>query len=121
MFQLDTRQVHGVPVIRVRGNLDFGVRQQLEEAVERSLTEVPDGWLLIDFAESPMVDSAGLGLLVKTHRLCAARGGQLRLSGINDRIAKLLGVTHLTGLFAIDESVAAGLRAFGALTQISNA
>ena len=112
MFRLETSTQHGVPVIQIFGNLDFGSARRLEETIQRLAQENVRPDLLIDLAHSQMVDSAGLGILVKSHRACLERGGTLKLTGINDKIAKLLGVTHLNGLFEIYEDLASGVAAF---------
>lgn len=112
MFRLESLHEAGVGILRVHGNLDHGTVRRVEEAVQHLVEGQDPPRLLIDLTRSPMVDSAGLGVLVKSHKRCAERGGTLKIAGVNDKIAKLLGVTHLTGLFEIYSDAAEGVASF---------
>lgn len=112
-FRLETMIEAGIPVIRVNGNLDFASVRRLEETVQQLLLAEDTSNLLIDLSGSPMVDSAGLGALVKSHKTCQERGGTMKIAGVNDKVAKLLGVTHLTHLFEMYDSWPAGVASFG--------
>ena len=112
MFRLETSDNGEVPVIQVFGNLDYSSVRRMEETVLALLTASPEPDLLIDLSHSQLIDSAGLGILVKSHKTCQARGGRLKISGVNDKIAKLLGVTHLTGIFEIYNDLASGVASF---------
>lgn len=102
----------GIPVIRVNGNLDFASVRRLEETVQQLLIAEEASNLLIDLSGSPMVDSAGLGALVKSHKTCQLRGGTMKIAGVNEKVAKLLGVTHLTHLFEMYDTSADGVASF---------
>lgn len=102
----------GIPVIRVNGNLDFASVRRLEETVQQLLLAEKAANLLIDLSAAPMIDSAGLGALVKSHKTCQERGGTMKIAGVNDKVAKLLGVTHLTHLFEMYDTSAAGVASF---------
>jgi len=111
MFRLEVSHAHAVPVIQVYGVLDYGNTARFDEALRQALAAPEATSLIIDLAHTPTLDSAGLGLLVKSYKTCLARGGKLAITGMNAKVAKLIGVTHLGGLFEIHETLAAGLAA----------
>ena len=112
MFRLETSDSPDTPVIQVHGPLDYASVGRMDEAVIALLERSRSAHLLIDLTHSQLVDSAGLGILVKCHKSCEARGGRLKVSGANDKIAKLLGVTHLSGVFEIYDDLASGVASF---------
>ena len=112
MFRVESLTSAGVPVIAVHGPLDYASVRHLEEAVMQLMADSSNSDVLIDLTHTNMVDSAGLGTLVKAHKACVDRGGILKISGVNDKIAKLLGVTHLTGLFGIYDNLESGVASF---------
>jgi len=111
-FRLETTVDAGIPVIRVHGMLDFASVARMEESVSQVLTAYQPPNLVIDLTASPMIDSAGLGVLVKTFKSVQERGGTMKIAGVNEKVAKLLGVTHLTGLFEMYPSAAEGVASF---------
>ena len=54
---------------------------------------------VLDLAEVPYMDSAGLGMIVSHYVRCQAKGIRLVASGVNPRIVQLLEMTRTDGLF----------------------
>src|SRR5947199_8288255 len=61
--------------------------------------------VIIDFAEVPYVDSAGLGSIVRAHVSRHKAGKQMILTGVNDRVRKLFEITGVEPLFLIFPSI----------------
>ena len=82
-----------------------GLRRILTECVEGGQPRV-----VLDCQQIPLIDSAGLELLLDIREACARRAGQFRLAGVNALCADILQVTGLISLFEIhaDSVVAAG-------------
>lgn len=61
--------------------------------------------VVLDFSEVPYVDSAGLGSLVSAYISRHKAGRRMALSGVNQRIMKLLEITRTEDLFLIFPTV----------------
>ena len=81
------------------------------ESLKRILEERVSGGqprLVFDCSQVPLIDSAGLELLVETRDACRRRGGQFQLAGVNPLCMDILQATGLDMLFDVfEDSVAA--------------
>ncbi len=101
-------------VVAVRGPLRLGPGLKMLEL--QLIAEMGRGVraLVLDLAAVPMVDSAGLGLLLHLSGQMGERDGVLRLCSVTERVRDLLRLTHTDGLLLIDADVGASL---GALSR----
>jgi anti-sigma B factor antagonist len=95
-------------VLSLRGPLTGNNAPIFQNAIRR---EAPAPTLILDFADVPYVDSAGLGLLVSAFVSRQQAGRKMILSGINPRVQKLFEITRVQELFLIfsspEEAIAA--------------
>jgi anti-anti-sigma factor len=54
--------------------------------------------LILDFSETPYMDSAGLGLVMNYYVAAQDHGRKLVLSGVNHRVAELFKMTRVEGV-----------------------
>ena len=54
---------------------------------------------MLNLAEVPYIDSAGLGEIVRTYTTVSRQGGQLKLVNLTKRITDLLMITKLLTVF----------------------
>lgn len=73
------------------------VRGVLHDAVDRG-----SGDLVVDLAAVDLVDATGLGVLVGTHRRAQRAGRRLVLRAVPPRIMRVLTVTRLHRVIALD-------------------
>ena len=101
----------GTSVMAVRGTLRLGPGLKLLEL--QMVAEMDRGVraLVLDLAAVPVVDSAGLGLLLHLFGEMGERGGVLRVCGVTERVRELLRMTHTDQLLPMDADVAASLAA----------
>jgi anti-anti-sigma factor len=78
-------------VLSLRGPLTGNNAPIFQNAIRR---EAPAPTLILDFADVPYVDSAGLGLLVSAFVSRQKAGRKMILSGINPRVQKLFEPRH---------------------------
>jgi anti-anti-sigma factor len=57
--------------------------------------------LLLDLSEVAYVDSASIGCLMDIYRLMSDRGGQMRLSGLQERVETMVSLTGLHNLVEV--------------------
>jgi anti-sigma B factor antagonist len=87
------REGHGI--LCLKGPLTAENQASLQNAVRRENADT----IILDLAEVPYVDSAGLGSLVSA---CISRqkaGQRVALSGVNERVLKLFQITRVEPLF----------------------
>lgn len=105
-MDINLRKRSQVHVVQLRGALRMGdavdgLRQAMEELVNSGEHD-----LVINLAEVPMIDSSGIGLLVRFLATAKARGGNIKLlnpSKFAIQTLKLVGVLNLFEIFDDEE------------------
>jgi anti-sigma B factor antagonist len=94
-FNLTERDLRpGCREIHVDGELDLAVAEQLEEALERALTECRQ--VLIDLEGCGFIDSTGIAAIVHAHKQANLQGGKVALYAPSDQVLRVLSMTGLT-------------------------
>ncbi len=81
-------------VIRLHGPITLSNMFEFQKV----LAEGQETLTILDFTDSPYMDSAGLGILLNYYVSGKRHGRQLRLVGVNYRVAALLELTHANTL-----------------------
>ena len=105
-LDINVRRRSQVHVVQLRGALRMGqavdgLRQTVEEILGSGCHEV-----VINLAEVPMIDSSGIGLLVRFLASAKERGGSIKLlnpSTFAVRTLKMVGVLNLFDVFDDEE------------------
>jgi anti-sigma B factor antagonist len=92
---------NGGVVIRLHGPLLLGNFFPLQTMVRSDASNL----LIIDLADMPYIDSAGIGCLVGAHVSRENSGRKLVLVGANDRLLTSLKVTKVDHLFSFAPTV----------------
>jgi len=108
-FEISRQQ--DVTVVEVTGQLIVGNRQELKDDVLK-LLESGSRKFLIDFRDTAYIDSSGLGVLVSLSKKIREKGGELRLSNLNEDLRTLFELTKLDTLFHIAASRDEALKNF---------
>jgi len=100
-----------VVIVEIEGQLIVSNRQELKQRV---LDEAEGGArkVLIDFARTGYIDSAGLGVLVSLAKRLRELGGDIRLANLNDDLRTLFELTKLDTLFQIADTREHALESF---------
>jgi anti-anti-sigma factor len=103
-LRLESRPVGEVFVVQcigrmVAGNEIFTLHSQVGDAIEKY------GDVVLQLDRLEFVDSSGLGALMRLVQAARAKGGDLKLSGVPDRVHKILQLTHLNSHFEIYDSI----------------
>lgn len=98
MAKFDRQPVEdGVSVIRVSGELDLAVADELVRTALDGLAEAPA--VHVDLGEVTFVDSTGLGALLRVRNEATAAGKAFRLQEVPAVLDRLLQITGLTDAF----------------------
>jgi anti-sigma B factor antagonist len=101
-MEISVRRLSDVQIVHLRGAVRLGVgvdsfRRAMEDALAAGDTR-----LVVNFAEVPMIDSSGIGILVKAMASAKQRGGGVKLvtpSKFVVQTLKLIGVLNLFEVF----------------------
>ena len=91
----------GTAVIRLHGPLLLGNFFPLQSMVRADTSDL----LILDLADMPYIDSAGIGCLVGAHVSRENSGRKMVLVGANDRLLTSLKVTKVDNLFSFAPTV----------------
>lgn len=98
----------GEGVLCLKGPLTMENLPPFQNAIRRE-DNVPT--VIVDLTDVPYIDSSGLGSLVSAQVSRQKTGRRVVLSGVNDRVLRLLEITKVESLFlmfpTIDEALAA--------------
>ena len=70
--------------------------------------------IVLNLANVPYIDSAGLGEIVRTYTTVSRQGGSLKLLNLTKRIHDLLSITKLLTVFETFDSEGEAVRSFSA-------
>lgn len=112
-MEIDERSSGNVTILDLRGKLTIGDGDELLKDKINSLVQQGQVRILLNLADVPYVDSAGLGQMVSSFRTVTRSGGALRLLNLTARIEEVLTITKLLTVFDTYESESEALASFG--------
>src|SRR5215204_172479 len=93
--------VDGATVLAVQGDVDLASSDRLRRALDEALRGSAD--VVIGFAGLTFIDSTGLSALVDAHRKARDAGGVLVIRNPTPMLRRLLDITRLETLLAVEE------------------
>lgn len=98
-MKIESRKEEGVVILALAGRLEIGSGDVLlRETVQRLLDDGVKK-ILLDLGKVRMMDSSGLGELVACKKRAVDRGATIKLLHVEDRVAEILEMTRLIGVF----------------------
>lgn len=111
-MEIKQRMVDDVVILDIDGKILLGEGDvQLRETIQK-LTQAGHKKLLLNLANVPYVDSAGLGEMVRSYTTVARDGGKLKLLNATKRLQDLLTITKLITVFDHYESEEEAIKSF---------
>jgi anti-anti-sigma factor len=92
------------------GRFTLGNRLREIEGLINSLINDGVRKLVLDLTHVEVVDSAGLGIIIRASGEIEQVGGQLRISGANEQVQRLFDITHTATILAIDPDLVTSIR-----------
>ena len=86
-------------VLAITGKLDSNTSKELSKEIEPVLAEACD--ITLDFTALQTISSAGLRVLLSTHKSCKAGGKTMIIKGANPSVQEVFDLMGFTGLFTI--------------------
>jgi anti-sigma B factor antagonist len=113
-MQIDQRAVGDVVVLDLKGKITLGEGDELLKDKVNSLVNQGHKKIVLNLAEVPYIDSAGLGEIVRTYTTVSRQGGSLKLLNLTKRITDLLSITKLLTVFETFDSEKEAVGSFSA-------
>jgi anti-sigma B factor antagonist len=92
----------GVLVLILTGTMTMGTQLQRFEWMVEELTKSQQNRIVVDMSEITYVDSSAIGVLVGCYGTVKNSGGQFRLAGLTDRVAKIFKMGGVDTVLLID-------------------
>jgi anti-sigma B factor antagonist len=109
-LDINVRKRSQVQVVQLKGQLRLGEAvDDLQRTVNESLAE-GDARFVVNLSEVPMIDSSGIGLLVRFLASAKQRGGSVKLvnpSNFAQKTLRLVGVLNLFEVYEDDDQAVA--------------
>jgi anti-sigma B factor antagonist len=111
-MQIEERVVSDVTILDLKGKITLGegdeaLREKINQLIGQNKKRI-----LLNLAEVPYIDSAGLGEVVRTYTTVSRQGGQLKLVNLTKRITDLLSITKLLTVFEAFDSESEALKSY---------
>lgn len=107
-LSIDMKEKENELLVKVAGEIDAYTAPKLKEMLQPS-AETDDKDITVDLSEVSYMDSTGLGVFVGLFKTVKARGGQLNLVGLSDRLQRLFDITGLGDIMNINSKVEGGV------------
>src|SRR5829696_9869037 len=111
-MQIEERSVGDVVVLDLKGKITLGEGDEVLKDKVNSILNQGRKKIVLNLADVPYIDSAGLGEVVRTYTTVSRQGGQLKLVNLTKRITDLLSITKLLTVFETFESEAEALKTY---------
>jgi anti-sigma B factor antagonist len=106
------RQVNEVSILDLQGKILIGEGDDVLRDAVSKLLDAGKTKILLNLAEVPYVDSAGLGEIVRCYTTVSRKGGRLKLINLTTKIRDLLSITKLLTVFETYDSEEQGVKSF---------
>ena len=111
-MQIEQRAVGDVTVLDLKGRVTLGEGDELLKDKVNSLLNQGIKKIVLNLADVPYIDSAGLGEIVRTYTTVSKQGGTLKLLNLTKRITDLLSITKLLTVFETFDDENEAVRSF---------
>jgi anti-sigma B factor antagonist len=113
-MQIVERAVGDVVILDVKGRITLGEGDELLKDKVNTLVNQGKKKIVLNLADVPYVDSAGLGEIVRTYTTVSRQGGSLKLLNLTKRISDLLSITKLLTVFETFDTENEAITSFSA-------
>src|SRR5262252_836502 len=113
-MHINERRVGDVVILDLKGKVTLGEGDEVLKDKINSLMNQSNKKLVLNLADVPYIDSAGLGEIVRTFTTVSRQGGNLKLLNLTKRISDLLAITKLLTVFETFDSEQDAVQSFSA-------
>lgn len=111
-MEINVRTAGDVTVLDLKGNLTLGAGEQKMREVIDELLARGQMKLLLNLAAVPVLDSSGIGAIIKSFTTAKKDGGKLKLLNLSRLARQLLSITGLLSVLEVFDDEASALASF---------
>ncbi len=111
-MKIEERTVSDVTILDLQGKLLIGEGDEILREKVNSLVEGGKIKIVLNLAEVPYMDSAGLGEVVRCFTTVSRKDGKLKLLNLTKRLHDLLSITKLLTVFETFEEEDVAVKSF---------
>ena len=111
-MHVTVRKSHEVVIADLSGQLHGGLGDEILRGVVDELLAEGFRKILLNLSKVTSVDSAGVGELVQSLKVCRKFGADLKLLNLHERVKKSLHLAALLPVFEVYDDEAAALKHF---------
>lgn len=112
-MEISTRKQNGVQVVRLKGALRLGDAVDSFRNTIVALLEEGDYNIVLNLAEVPMVDSSGIGELIRLYTRMKKDGGEIKLVSPGKFVLHTMNLVKITSMFEIHPDDETAAKSFG--------
>src|SRR5690348_4966392 len=117
-MNIEERSIGDVVVLDLKGRITLGEGDELLKDKVNSLINQGRKKIVLNLADVPYVDSAGLGEVVRTYTTVSRQGGSLKLLSLTKRITDLLAITKLLTVFETFDAESDAIKSFSSSAKV---
>jgi anti-sigma B factor antagonist len=111
-MEIDIRTEGEVAVLDLKGNLTLGAgEQKMREAIDQLIASGRKR-LLLNMANVAVLDSSGIGAILKSFTTVKREGGKLKLANLSRFARQLLSITGLLSVLEVFDDESSALASF---------
>jgi anti-sigma B factor antagonist len=110
--EIDVRTQDQVKIVKLRGKLNLGASLDRTNETLKDLVNAGESRFLLDLQEVPMIDSSGIGLLVRYLTAAKQHGGSLKLLNPSKFALQTLKLVRVLSLFEVFEDQQVAVASF---------
>lgn len=111
-MEINLRTAGDVTVLDLKGNLTLGPGEQKMREVIDELIASGQKKLLLNLAAVPVIDSSGIGAIIKSFTTAKKEGGKLKLVNLSRLARQLLSITGLLSVLEVFDDEPSALASF---------
>jgi anti-sigma B factor antagonist len=111
-LDIEVRTQSQVKIIKLRGRLNMGESLDQFSAAMTDLLNADETRFLLDLQEVPMIDSSGIGILVRYLAAAKQRGGSMKLLNPSKFALQTLKLVRVLNLFEVFEDLQQAVASF---------
>lgn len=102
-MEINLKTVEQIIVVEIIGNIDGKTAPQVQEQISPLIQA--ECKIVLDMTQVAYMSSAGLRLMLTTHRRVSSNKGQVILAGVSTEIQETMSATGFLGFFTVQETV----------------
>ena len=111
-MEIHTREKGSVTIIDLMGNLTIGPSEESLRETIHGLVGAGQKAILINLASVPLIDSSGIGAIIKSYTIVKEAGGQIKVLNPPRLARQLLSITGLLSVLETFDDEAAAVASF---------